>query len=220
MRNSRYKKIRVIQAKVLDLDNPLPADNCELLIEAIPQVLGSGLENYNGDEDRLTKIESELLKIIKVPRVIPRLNMMLFISQIDEAHTLAAAEVGTLARASAQVKSSSHLRSVLSAALAVGNYLNTGDENPEDSVRGITIDSVLKFKQYKMNDAFNALHTVTQQLTDKEPQFAQKMREELKDVEAMTAGSPALNIRSTCIIDTSYFHFALVFGCIDADLCN
>ena len=120
--------------RVLDLDNPLPADNCELLIEAIPQVLGSGLENYNGDEDRLTKIESELLKIIKVPRVIPRLNMMLFISQIDEAHTLAAAEVGTLARASAQVKSSSHLRSVLSAALAVGNYLNTGDENPEDSV--------------------------------------------------------------------------------------
>ena len=29
-----------------------------------------------------------------------------------------------------------------------------------------------------------------------------------------------LNTRSTRIIDTSYFYFGLVLGCIDADLCN
>merc|ERR1719487_519198 len=136
--------------RVLDLDNPLAAENCEVLIDSIPQVLGSGLEQYAGPEDRLPKIELHLLNLVRVPRLIPRLKMMLFIGQIDELHNLAAADVGQLARASAQVKGSSILREVLKVALSVGNYVNTGSENENWEVRGITLDSVVKMRQFKM----------------------------------------------------------------------
>ena len=42
--------------------------------------------------------------------------------------------------------------------------------------------------------------------------------EKCDDTETVTGSG--LNIRSTSIIDTSYFYFGLVLGRIDADLCK
>lgn len=172
--------------RVLDLDNPLPAENCDILINAIPEVLGCGLEQYAGSVDRLSTIDRELLNLVRVPRLIPRLNMMQLISQLDETQEAATNDISTLARASAQVKNSALFRRVLQMALHIGNYVNTGAENLE--VRGITIDSIVKMHSYK-NGELSALHLVTQELMKKDPQFAQSLRSELTDVQAMTPGS-------------------------------
>merc|ERR1719421_884482 len=173
----------------LDLDNPLPADACELLLGMIPHLLGSGLEQYTGEMDRLRDLERDLYDLVRVPRLQPRLSVCLLAGQLDAIRTEAARKVSELARACSQVKSSLCLRDMPRYALRVGNFLNCGGDGP-DEVRGITFASLLRLRHFRSGpDDLNALHGVAHHMCRDIPNFPQKLRAELEDVSKIGAGS-------------------------------
>mmetsp|Transcript_9911 Transcript_9911/g.15877 ORF Transcript_9911/g.15877 Transcript_9911/m.15877 type:complete len:726 (+) Transcript_9911:68-2245(+) len=144
----------------------------------------SELVNYTGPPEALRDVERQLLPLARLSRLKARLRTLLFSKTMPSLHSSLVVRIRLLRSACEQVRNSAALRLVLEMALRVGNYLNHGLEFPSASgaaleVRGISIDSLLKLREFRGGEA-SALHCIVLHLCPHHPDLLRQLRKQLQ----------------------------------------
>ncbi len=112
------------------------------------------LKEFDGDKEKLGKVEKFFLLCMSIPRYAPRLDCWVFkLSYATESRALAST-LDTINVACKQVDSCTLLLKLMKIILAVGNFLNAG--TPRGGAYGFKIDVLKKFSELK--DISNRRH--------------------------------------------------------------
>ncbi len=112
------------------------------------------LKEFDGDKEKLGKVEKFFLQCMSIPRYAQRLDCWVFkLSYASESHALSST-LDTINAACKQVESSGSLLKLMKIILAVGNFLNAG--TPRGGAYGFKIDVLKKFSELK--DITNKRH--------------------------------------------------------------
>lgn len=138
------------------------------------------------DPSRLRDIERQVLPLVELPRMGPRLRLMNLAGTLDERVEEALMQLQRVQDVCAQIQASTILRDLLAVVLVLFNYVNFGMEAGEaTTLRGVDVHSLLRLsetKAYKGDfPGFHMLHFVVKQLLEQRPELrAQQLEQELQ----------------------------------------
>jgi hypothetical protein len=190
------------------IGHPVTVETLDHVYEnLLPSLLEcSELMSFDGPAETLRDVERQLLPLARLPRLKARLRTMLFGKNLPSLHSSILARIRLLQNACDQVRSSLALRRILEMALRVGNYLNDGveclDAGDSSGVRGITMDSLLKLREFRAphGGEASALHCIVLHLIPHHPDLLQQLRQELQTL-LEPGGSAEISITDGCVSD-------------------
>lgn len=175
----------------------ISADEAERLLDVWPslEVLRALLdyEARGGDVAQLRDVERQMLPMALLPRMGPRLRLMVLVGTLAERTGETLRQLALLQAACNELRSSAVLRELLAIVLVLFNYVNFGTEAAQDGGRerlqGVDVQSLLRLRETKAYNGdfqgFNMLHFVLKQLLRQRPQLTPA------DLSAELAGLPA-----------------------------
>ena len=122
----------------------------------------SVLNEYDGDVEKLGKVEKFFLHINDIPRYVPRLDCFIFMHKFQLLVSEMYQQFDIVGRALDQLESSTYFRRVLEVVLALGNYLN--GSSPRGGLYGFKLDGLLKLSAVKsVDNKSNLMHFLVKQ---------------------------------------------------------
>jgi hypothetical protein len=122
----------------------------------------SVLKEYDGDVDKLGKVEKFFLHINEIPRYIPRLDCFIFMRKFQLLVSEMYQQYDVMNRALDQIENSLSFRSILEIVLALGNYLN--GSTPRGGFYGFKLEGLLKLSAVKsVDNKLNLMHFLVKQ---------------------------------------------------------
>ncbi len=130
----------------------------------------STLKEFDGDKEKLGKVEKFFLQCMSIPRYVQRLDCWVFkLSYASESRALNST-LDTINAACKQVESSDSLLKLMKIILAVGNFLNAG--TPRGGAYGFKIDVLKKFSELKdITNKRHLMHYLTEFCQKYDPQL-------------------------------------------------
>jgi hypothetical protein len=163
----------------LDFDLSLTEGDLERLREVLPTAQEvQPLLAFKGDQAELRDIEQQVLRLVTIERVGPRLHCLALKKGLLERRQRLWEDITCIRSACAELMESPLLRDVLLAVLRMFNFINHGNESLEiGSARGFDITTASKIGDFRAagesSDAetslekFTGLHFVVAQVRDK-----------------------------------------------------
>jgi len=141
------------------------------------------------DPELLRDVDRQLLQLTSVPRVVPRLQMAVFVQMVAARVATIMKETCALQVACGELQKSSIVRDLLLIVLVVYNYVNYGNEVGTSSLRGVDVESLLRLHEMKVaqGDFPGAtwLHMVVKMLMQQRPELQKAdIEKELRSVPA------------------------------------
>lgn len=122
----------------------------------------SVLKEYDGDVEKLGKVEKFFLHINKIPRYIPRLDCFIFMRKFQMLASEMYHQYDIMNRALDQLENSKTFRKILEIVLALGNYLN--GSTPRGGFYGFKLEGLLKLPAVKsVDNKLNLMHFLVKQ---------------------------------------------------------
>lgn len=127
------------------------------------------LVKYEGNMEGLTPCERFMLSVLPVPALQARLQAIVFLHSFDSRAAAVGEAAGSVTAACTEVRESSLLRSILKAALTIGNFLNAG--NRAGSAAGFQVDTLLKLRDIKSTASRSKtlLHFLAREISRQNP---------------------------------------------------
>jgi len=122
----------------------------------------SVLKEYDGDVEKLGKVEKFFLHINNIPRYIPRLDCFVFMCKFQMLVSEMYQQYDVMNRALDQLETSKSFRRILEIVLALGNYLN--GSTPRGGYYGFKLEGLLKLPAVKsVDNKLNLMHFLVKQ---------------------------------------------------------
>lgn len=122
----------------------------------------SVLKEYDGDVEKLGKVEKFFLHINNIPRYIPRLDCSIFMCKFQMLVSEMYQQYDVMNRALDQLENSKSFRRILEIVLALGNYLN--GSTPRGGFYGFKLEGLLKLPTVKsVDNKLNLMHFLVKQ---------------------------------------------------------
>lgn len=157
---------QIVQA-ILSLDRAVLTPNVlQQLIKAAPtEEEHQLLSRFDGDPKELGKVERFLLEILKVDRLVERLELFKFSLAFEETVSDLIWNYQTLTNAARQVTSSQSLLKILQIILAMGNFMNFGPYKAP--TKGFQMVFLTKLKDTRSSETnMTATHWLIQYLEE------------------------------------------------------
>jgi len=118
------------------------------------------LKKWDGGRSELEKGEQYFLDLMDIPRFRQRVNCFLYKMKFDEIYEETAIDFSVLIKACDDVLSGQKLRRIMEIVLAIGNFLNEGEEAPSNRLaQGFSLEALEKLGEVKSFQAkTTALH--------------------------------------------------------------
>jgi len=131
------------------------------------------LKAYKGPRDQVGRAEQYFLELMDIPRYKQRVNCFLYKMKFDEAYEDVNDDYLVLKDACDQVLESKRLRRLLEIVLALGNFMNEGEDAPRTRLaEGFHIEALNKLRQVKsFQMSTTALHYLAMLIQSREAQL-------------------------------------------------
>ncbi len=142
------------------------------------------LKEFDGDKEKLGKVEKFFLQCMSIPRYVQRLDCWVFkLSYASESRALHST-LDTISVACKQVDSNASLLKLMKIILAVGNFLNAG--TPRGGAYGFKIDVLKKFSELKdISNRRHLMHYLAEFCQKNDPQLL-SLSDGFTDIEEAT----------------------------------
>eukprot|EP00929_Paragymnodinium_shiwhaense_P085529 TRINITY_DN4594_c0_g1_i1.p1 TRINITY_DN4594_c0_g1~~TRINITY_DN4594_c0_g1_i1.p1 ORF type:complete len:1515 (+),score=420.31 TRINITY_DN4594_c0_g1_i1:479-4546(+) len=147
------EELRVV-LESLDFDAKLAVEDLERLREIFPsQEQLKPLIEYAGDVSELRDVERQMLTLVSVGRLGPRLHILALKKGLLEKRQQFLEDISCIRSGVTELMQSPLLRDVLEAVLRMFNFINHGVDRLElNTARGFDITTALKVKEFKAMD--------------------------------------------------------------------
>jgi len=169
-------------------DEKLDLEKVKVLFQMAPHDEDlSTLKDFDGDREKLGKVEKFFDSTMKIPKYTSRLEAWIFTLSFQNDTSSQKAVLDHINAAIKQVDKSKNLLIILEIMLAVGNFLNAG--TPRGGAYGIKIDYLKKFSDSKdLSGKKHLLHYVTSYSAKNYPELL-KISEEFPDIDQASKNS-------------------------------
>jgi len=142
------------------------------------------LQAFEGDRNELEKAEAYFLDLMDIPRYKQRVNCFLYKLKFDESYDEAHIDFEVLSKACKQILESKKLRRILEIILALGNFLNEGEDAPPTRLaEGFMLDSLSKLRTVKSYQSkTTALHYMVMLIQTRQVELVSFIKSETDDV--------------------------------------
>lgn len=146
--------IQLVTERLMSLD--LDALSVEVL-DRLKMILPTEEESkmflqFKGEVSSLRDIEQKIFHLFRIPRLIQRIKFSCMAIQLPQVLSELQGEIDLLRSCAIEVRRSEKLRKLLHLVLLLGNYVNHGDNNSNNTkkkTRGFSIEGLSKLSEFK-----------------------------------------------------------------------
>eukprot|EP01112_Ceratiomyxa_fruticulosa_P021198 TRINITY_DN7396_c0_g1_i1.p2 TRINITY_DN7396_c0_g1~~TRINITY_DN7396_c0_g1_i1.p2 ORF type:complete len:351 (-),score=91.40 TRINITY_DN7396_c0_g1_i1:574-1626(-) len=154
-------------------ENALSLDNSKSLLKLAPtDEEKTTLKEYQGDRAKLGVAEQFFLEMLKIPRLVPRVESMIYRREFYLKLAELKEDIKMINLGALEVAKSSRLRNIMQLVLALGNIMNQGSYAADCT--GFKISSMLKIKDVKSSKGqYNLLNYLCNLIEARKPSVLQ-----------------------------------------------